>query len=229
MSVAAVVDFGSGVIKAGWAGEDAPAAAFRALVGEPKHARIMAGGALAGGGGGDGGYVCGASAVAHAGLLRLWAPVGGRGGAARDSRGLAALLAHAFGPAGLQARWCCACAAFCKRDAAADAPLSPFFRFCFSPQASASAQPLLLTEPPLAPACVREELAALAFDGALRVPALLLAAPAALALYGAGKTTVRASERACSLASLSREEEERPFDRRARVSFLLFRRASCST
>ena len=76
MSVAAVVDFGSGVIKAGWAGEDAPAAAFRALVGEPKHARIMAGGALAaggGGGGGDGGLVCGASAVAHAGLLRLWA------------------------------------------------------------------------------------------------------------------------------------------------------------
>ncbi len=44
----------------------------------------------------------------------------------------------------------------------------------------------------MAPACVREELASLAFDGALRVPALLLAAPAALALYGAGKTTVRA-------------------------------------
>jgi hypothetical protein len=103
-SVAAVVDFGSGVIKAGWAGEDAPAAAFRALVGEPKHARIMAGGALSGGGGGDGGLVCGASAVAHAGLLRLWAPAGGRGGVARDVRGLAALLAHAFGPAALQAR-----------------------------------------------------------------------------------------------------------------------------
>jgi hypothetical protein len=36
--------------------------------------------------------------------LRLWAPAGSRGGVARDVRGLAALLAHAFGPAALQAR-----------------------------------------------------------------------------------------------------------------------------
>ena len=103
MSVAAVIDFGSGVIKAGWAGEDAPATCFRAVVGEPKFARVLAGGALAGVGEGSGGLVCGAAAAANAGLLRLWPAAGGPGGSVSDWRAAAALLAHAYGPAALQA------------------------------------------------------------------------------------------------------------------------------
>ena len=41
-----VIDNGTGVVKAGVAGEDRPKVVFRSMVGRPKHKRIMAGGAL---------------------------------------------------------------------------------------------------------------------------------------------------------------------------------------
>ena len=43
-----VLDGGSGVIKAGFAGEDAPRAYLPTMVGRPKHVRVMPGGALEG-------------------------------------------------------------------------------------------------------------------------------------------------------------------------------------
>lgn len=43
-----VIDNGSGIVKAGIAGEERPKVVFRSLVGRPKHKRIMAGGALEG-------------------------------------------------------------------------------------------------------------------------------------------------------------------------------------
>lgn len=43
-----VIDNGSGVIKAGFAGADKPRVVFRSYVGRTKHVRIMPGGALEG-------------------------------------------------------------------------------------------------------------------------------------------------------------------------------------
>jgi centractin len=45
---AVVLDSGSGVIKVGLAGEDAPRAYLPTMVGRPKHIRVMPGGALEG-------------------------------------------------------------------------------------------------------------------------------------------------------------------------------------
>lgn len=41
-----VIDNGTGVLKAGFAGDDKPHYVFRSCVGRPKYARVMAGGAL---------------------------------------------------------------------------------------------------------------------------------------------------------------------------------------
>lgn len=43
-----VIDNGSGILKAGFAGADKPRVVFRSLVGRAKHVRIMPGGALEG-------------------------------------------------------------------------------------------------------------------------------------------------------------------------------------
>ena len=45
---AGVLDCGGGVVKAGFAGDDEPAAAYEAVVGRPKYPRALAGGALEG-------------------------------------------------------------------------------------------------------------------------------------------------------------------------------------
>ena len=43
-----VIDNGSGLLKAGFAGSNAPVVNFRSCVGRPKHTRAMPGGALQG-------------------------------------------------------------------------------------------------------------------------------------------------------------------------------------
>jgi actin-related protein len=43
-----VIDNGSGILKAGFAGTDKPKAVFRSIVGRTKHVRLMPGGALEG-------------------------------------------------------------------------------------------------------------------------------------------------------------------------------------
>jgi actin-related protein len=42
-SVALVVDNGSGMVKAGYAGDDAPKVVFPSIVGRPRHKAIMVG------------------------------------------------------------------------------------------------------------------------------------------------------------------------------------------
>ncbi len=65
-----VIDNGSGILKAGFAGADKPRVVFRSYVGRTKHMRMMAGGAL------DGSEVhIGAKAEAHRGALMLSYPM----------------------------------------------------------------------------------------------------------------------------------------------------------
>ena len=47
-SVPIVIDNGSGVLKAGFAGDDRPKSVYNTIVGRAKHKRVMAGGALEG-------------------------------------------------------------------------------------------------------------------------------------------------------------------------------------
>lgn len=48
METAIVIDAGSGVVKAGFAGDDNPKVLYANIMGRPKHKRVMAGGALEG-------------------------------------------------------------------------------------------------------------------------------------------------------------------------------------
>ena len=70
MNQSIVIDNGSGVVKAGFAGADKPGLVFRSYVGRTKHVRMMAGGALEG-------TDCfvGAKAEAHRGALSLSYPM----------------------------------------------------------------------------------------------------------------------------------------------------------
>eukprot|EP01084_Bolivina_argentea_P083962 151962_1 len=68
-----VVDNGTGVLKAGFAGADKPKVVFLSCVGRPKHTRAMAGGALEKGG--KGGVFVGAKMSEHRGALKLSYPM----------------------------------------------------------------------------------------------------------------------------------------------------------
>ncbi|KAJ2768350.1 centractin- actin- protein of the dynactin complex, partial [Coemansia nantahalensis] len=63
-----VIDNGSGVIKAGFAGDDQPKAYFSSLVGRPKHLRMMAGAV-------EGDCFIGRPAEELRGLLRVTYPL----------------------------------------------------------------------------------------------------------------------------------------------------------
>lgn len=63
-----VLDNGTGILKCGFAGEDAPKATFPAFVGRPKHKRVMAGAA-------EGDVFVGSKAESLRGLLRLTYPM----------------------------------------------------------------------------------------------------------------------------------------------------------
>lgn len=63
-----VIDNGSGVIKAGFAGDQTPKCHFPNFVGRPKHVRVMAGAI-------EGDYFIGRKAVEHRGLLNIRYPM----------------------------------------------------------------------------------------------------------------------------------------------------------
>jgi len=63
-----VIDNGSGVIKAGFAGENAPKCVFSAIVGRPKHPKVMAGGL-------EGDAFVGKAAQEHRGMLQIRYPI----------------------------------------------------------------------------------------------------------------------------------------------------------
>jgi len=68
-----VIDNGSGVIKAGFAGDEKPRLVFQNIVGKPKHKRIMVGSSLPSGV--DGEYFIGNKAEEYRGLLKLSYPI----------------------------------------------------------------------------------------------------------------------------------------------------------
>jgi centractin len=65
-----VIDNGSGVLKAGFAGGEKPRVVFRSCVGRPKHVRVMPGGALDGSD-----IVLGSKVDEHRGALRIDYPI----------------------------------------------------------------------------------------------------------------------------------------------------------
>jgi centractin len=65
-----VIDNGSGVLKAGFAGADKPKVVFRSCVGRTKHTRVMPGGALEGND-----VFIGSKVEEHAGALKLSYPI----------------------------------------------------------------------------------------------------------------------------------------------------------
>lgn len=66
---AIVVDCGSGITKAGMAGDERPSAYFSTCIGKPKHPRVMASGAV------EGDRFIGSSVQQHRGLLKLSYPM----------------------------------------------------------------------------------------------------------------------------------------------------------
>eukprot|EP01138_Halocafeteria_seosinensis_P012981 gb/GECG01013259.1/.p1 GENE.gb/GECG01013259.1/~~gb/GECG01013259.1/.p1 ORF type:complete len:387 (+),score=40.09 gb/GECG01013259.1/:1-1161(+) len=66
----AVVDLGSGTIRGGFAGDDAPKAVFQNVVGRPRHTKAMAGGSI-----GPEDTLVGDRAIKHRGLLNLSRPM----------------------------------------------------------------------------------------------------------------------------------------------------------
>jgi centractin len=62
-----VIDNGSGILKAGFAGGDKPRVVFPSFVGKPKHVRMMPGGALEGVESG----VVGSKVEEHRGLFKI--------------------------------------------------------------------------------------------------------------------------------------------------------------
>jgi centractin len=69
-----VIDNGTGVMKAGFAGGDKPRVVFRSCVGRIKHPRVMPGGALESGSS-DGGLFIGAKVEEHRGALKIDYPM----------------------------------------------------------------------------------------------------------------------------------------------------------
>jgi centractin len=66
-----VIDNGSGVVKAGFAGSDKPRVVFGSYVGRPKHERVMPGGSLEGSESG----VVGSKVEEHRGLFKIKYPM----------------------------------------------------------------------------------------------------------------------------------------------------------
>lgn len=89
MSVPIVIDLGSGVVKAGFAGEDRPKALFHNVTGKPKHKRVMAGGALEGGD-----VFVGSRVDAHRGALLVSHPM--EHGRVVDWEGCYRVLSHVY-------------------------------------------------------------------------------------------------------------------------------------
>ena len=173
-----VIDTGGAVIKAGFAGEDRPREALATVVGRPKHVRVMPGGALEG----SSSCVClwvflarvrDAPLIHRARLppLLRFSFVGSK---VAEHRG-ALLLSHPV-----------------DHGRVRDWPdMELLWRAAYESGAlgaTASAHPLLLTQPPSASRSSREETATVFFES-LRVPALFLAPTTTLALYATGRTT----------------------------------------
>lgn len=88
-----VLDNGTGVMKAGFAGDERPKCVFPSFVGRPKHTRLMAGGELAGD------YFFGDKAEEHRGALKLSYPM--EHGAVTDWDDMERVWRHTYSSAAL--------------------------------------------------------------------------------------------------------------------------------
>ncbi|XP_043323771.1 beta-centractin isoform X1 [Cervus canadensis] len=175
-----VIDNGSGVIKAGFAGDQIPKYCFPNYVGRPKHMRVMAG-AL------EGDLFIGPKAEEHRGLLAIRYPM--EHGMVRDWNDMERIWQYVYSKDQLQT--------FSEEVGPRRPPPAP-------PAASASGlhtfsglqplppsivwHPVLLTEAPLNPSKNREKAAEVFFE-TFNVPALFISMQAVLSLYATGRTT----------------------------------------
>eukprot|EP01063_Lacrimia_lanifica_P035265 TRINITY_DN6688_c0_g3_i1.p1 TRINITY_DN6688_c0_g3~~TRINITY_DN6688_c0_g3_i1.p1 ORF type:complete len:376 (+),score=158.80 TRINITY_DN6688_c0_g3_i1:174-1301(+) len=88
-----VIDNGSGVIKAGFGGQDKPSCLLQNVVGRPKHAAVMSGGAL------QGDMFVGDTVEHHRGVLRLTYPM--EHGHVTNWSDMEAVWSHLFGQLGV--------------------------------------------------------------------------------------------------------------------------------
>uniref|UniRef100_F7DZD7 Actin related protein 1B n=1 Tax=Equus caballus TaxID=9796 RepID=F7DZD7_HORSE len=176
-----VVDNGSGVIKAGFAGDQIPKYCFPNYVGRPKHMRVMAG-AL------EGDLFIGPKAEEHRGLLAIRYPM--EHGVVRDWNDMERIWQYVyskdqlqtFSEEGLLPLHCVhvgtAKQSFPERAGSLEESLLADNRI----------HPVLLTEAPLNPSKNREKAAEVFFE-TFNVPALFISMQAVLSLYATGRTT----------------------------------------
>lgn len=157
-----VIDNGTGVLKAGFAGSDKPRVVFRSCVGRPKHRRVMPGGALelssdhfvaSRSKAGDH-YFVGSKVEDHRGSLILSYPI--EHGVVQNWDEMESLWAHIYTKENLNV--------------------------------SSEEYPVLLTEAPLNPYRNREKAAEIFFEY-FNVPSLFFSLQAVLSLYASGRTT----------------------------------------
>lgn len=154
-----VVDNGSGMVKAGAAGEDAPSNVFPSIIGRPKHAGIMVGMEQ------KDAYV-GDEAQAKRGILRLTYPI-----------------AHGEWYWAMK-QWYCA-GIITNWD---DMEKIWHHTFYNELRISPEEHPVLLTEAPLNPKSNREKMVQMMFENFL-CPATYVSIQAVLSLYASGRTT----------------------------------------
>lgn len=144
-----VLDNGTGVMKAGFAGDERPKCTFRSYVGRPKYDCVMTGGALK-----QGAAYVGKPAEDHRGAMRLSFPV--EHGAVANWDDMERLWRHVYGEQGLSV--------------------------------ASEARPVLLTEPPLNAARMRERTAEVFFE-TFNAPAIQFSPQPVLSLYASGLVT----------------------------------------
>ncbi|KAG8010433.1 Beta-centractin [Nibea albiflora] len=175
-----VIDNGSGVIKAGFAGDQIPKYCFPNYVGRPKHVRVMAG-AL------EGDLFIGPKAEEHRGLLSVRYPM--EHGIVKDWNDMERIWQYVYSKEQLQtfSEEVSAPLSLSDDDMKVTCLADQSLTVLFGPLCVRQ-HPVLLTEAPLNPSKNREKAAEVFFE-TFNVPALFISMQAVLSLYATGRTT----------------------------------------
>lgn len=164
-NVPIVLDNGSGTIRAGFAGEDAPKCFFPSYVGRPKHPRVLAG-AL------EGDTFIGPRAQALRGLLKIRYPL--EHGIVTDWDDMERIWQYVYAEE--------------LKTSSEDVRVERFSIIRRLMRGPPPQHPVLLTEPPLNPLSNRDTAAQILFE-TFNIPALHTSIQAVLSLYASGRTT----------------------------------------